>query len=99
MALFRKSISQYSASAYEILESAFGLYQSLERQHSKGGFTSLLASFAALLGPCTPSEMKLAFDRTPTKNVKSCVAKNLGTTLRSKKRLVYSQKLPTAMGC
>ena len=31
----------------EILESTFGLYKQLERQHSKGGFTSLLAGFGA----------------------------------------------------
>jgi hypothetical protein len=33
----------------EILESTFALYKQLERQHSKGGFTSLLAGFGALL--------------------------------------------------
>ena len=37
----------------EILESAFGMYKSLEGQHSKGGFTSLLASFGALLQDCS----------------------------------------------
>ena len=31
----------------EILESSFGLYKQLERQHSKGGFTTLLAAFLA----------------------------------------------------
>ena len=31
----------------EILESSFGLYKALEGQHSKGGFTSLLAAFPA----------------------------------------------------
>jgi hypothetical protein len=37
----------------EILESCFGLFKQLERQHSKGGFTSLLAAFGALLKPAT----------------------------------------------
>jgi hypothetical protein len=32
----------------EILESIFGLYKQLERQHSKSGFTSLLACLPAL---------------------------------------------------
>jgi len=31
----------------EILESCFGLFKQLERQHSQGGFTSLLAAFGA----------------------------------------------------
>lgn len=33
----------------EILESSFGLFKQLERQHSKGGFTSLLAAYGCLL--------------------------------------------------
>lgn len=37
----------------EILESCFGLFKQLERQHSKGGFPSLLAAFGALLKPAT----------------------------------------------
>lgn len=82
----------------EILESAFGLYKALEGQHSKGGFTSLIAGFASLLGPCTPGEVKEAFDRTLTKNVKSWTTKNLGTTLGSKKNLVYSKTLAKASG-
>lgn len=40
----------------EILESTFGRYKVLERQHSKGGFTSLLAAFPTLLCPCTPEK-------------------------------------------
>ena len=41
----------------EILESSFGLFKQLERQHSKGGFTSLLAAFGAMLKPSTPESI------------------------------------------
>jgi hypothetical protein len=45
----------------EILESSFALYKQLERQHSKSGFTSLIATFGALLRPATPATICSAF--------------------------------------
>ena len=57
----------------EILESCFGLYKQLERQHSKSGFTSLLACLSAcrpaLLKPTTAETVKTAFTRTSTTDV------------------------------
>ena len=75
----------------EILESSFGLYKQLERQHSKGGFTSLLASFGALLKPQTPETIYRAFSMVSVQNVKQWVEKNLGTTLTSKRRATYNE--------
>jgi len=80
----------------EILESAFGLYKALEGQHSKGGFTSLLASFGALLQPCSPEEVRDSFRRTSVKDVKHWVSTNLGTTLASKKQFAYRKTLDFA---
>lgn len=79
----------------EILESAFGLYKSLEGQHSKGGFTSLLASFGALLKDCTPEKVRESFRRTQVKDVKHWVKSKLGPTLTSKKLSAYRRKLAT----
>ena len=73
----------------EILESSFGLYKQLERQHSRGGFTSLLAAYAALLRPATPASVKEAFRRVSTKDVKQWVADHFGPTLTSKRRAAY----------
>jgi hypothetical protein len=75
----------------EILESCFSLYKQLERQHSKGGFTSLLASFGALLRPVTPDEVRKAFARVSNKDVKVWVQKHLGKTLNSRRRLSYHE--------
>jgi len=73
----------------EILESTFSLYKQLERQHSKGGFTSLLAGFAALLRTSTPESIKQAFAATTHNDVKRWVKDNLGDTLTTKRRLTY----------
>ena len=75
----------------EVLESLFGRYKQLEGQHSQGGFTSLLASFATLLKPITPTEIEMAFAEVSTKKMKEWVKKQLGDTLQSKKNLAYAE--------
>ena len=75
----------------EILESAFGLYKKLERQHSKGGFTSLLAAFGALLNPATPESIRRDFARVSVTQMRTWVATNLKTTLGSKRNSAYHE--------
>jgi hypothetical protein len=75
----------------EILESSFSLYKQLERQHSKGGFTGLLTTFAALLKPTSPEAVRKALAEVSTKDVKAWVAKHLGTTLTSRRRAVETE--------
>jgi hypothetical protein len=80
----------------EILESAFGLYKTLEGQHSKGGFTSLIASFGALLRSCQPAEVRASFRRTSVASTKQWVAAKPGKTLASKKLSAYRKTLAPA---
>ena len=76
----------------EILESTFALYKQLERQHSKGGFTSLLAGFAALLKPATDASIRQAFAKVSVKRRPRMDPRtNLGTTLTSKRLALYSE--------
>lgn len=82
----------------EILESAFGLYKASERQHSKGGFTSLLASFGALLKTCSPTEVRESFRRTSVNDVKEWVSTNLGKTMASKKISAYRKTINPVPG-
>ena len=82
----------------EILESAFGLYKALEGQHSKSGFTSLLASFGALLKKCSPDEVRQGMRRTPVKELQEWVSTNLGKTLTSKKLSAYRKTLDSVTG-
>lgn len=73
----------------EILESSFGLFKQLERQHSKGGFTSLLAAYGCLLQASTPESIRNDFARVPIKTVKAWVTANLGKTLACKRQAAY----------
>jgi len=75
----------------EILESTFALYKQLERQHSKGGFTTLLAGFGALLKQATAQSIRQAFSAVSVKDVQQWSRENLGTTLTSKRLAVYQE--------
>lgn len=75
----------------EILESSFSLYKQLERQHSKGGFTSLLAGFGALLKTATEKTIQRAFATVSIKDVRQWIDENLGETLNSKRLATYKE--------
>jgi hypothetical protein len=63
----------------------------LERQHSKGRFTSLLAAFGALLKPATPASIRRDFARVSVKQMRTWVIQNLKTTLASKRQTAYAE--------
>ena len=75
----------------EILESTFGLYKQLERQHSKSGFTSLLACLPALLNPTTPDRVSDAFQRVSAKDVKTWVKKHFASTVSSRRQAAHAE--------
>ena len=75
----------------EILESTFGLYKQLERQHSRGGFTSLLASFDSLLRPTTPDSIRQAFSRVSVKATRDGIKTHIAETLHSKRQTAYRE--------
>jgi hypothetical protein len=75
----------------EILESTFGLYKQLERQHSKSGFTSLLACLPALLKPTTPANVMMAFARTSAKDVTTWTKTHFPSTVASRRYAAYAE--------
>ena len=75
----------------EILESSFSLFKQLERQHSKSGFTSLLATFAALLKPATPQSVKTAIGKISNADVKEWTKKHLGHPVPAKRQRAYAE--------
>jgi len=75
----------------EILESAFGRYKQLEGQHSKSGFTGLLACFPALLKPTTAAGVREAFRRVSAKDVNKWVKKHFSSTVTSRRNAAYAE--------
>jgi hypothetical protein len=75
----------------EILESSFGLFKRLERQHSKGGFTSLLAAYGRLFHESTPETIRRDFAQVKVKALRAWVDQKLGKTLTAKRQIAYRE--------
>jgi len=75
----------------ENLESLFGQYKRLEGQHSKGGFTSLIAAMPMLLTHWTPDKVRASLSAVPVHAMKDWVTENLGTSLPSKRATAYKE--------
>jgi hypothetical protein len=74
----------------EVLESCFGRFKTLEREQSKGGFTSLLLGFGMSFATATIESVSDAMHRVPTAKVWEWCAENLGQTLFSKRREAFA---------
>jgi hypothetical protein len=74
----------------EALESCFGRFKQLEKQQSRGGFTSLVLGFGALLAETTTTAIAHAMRQSPTKAVFEWCAEHLGTTLFSRRRQAFA---------
>jgi len=78
----------------EPIESSFGLFKRLEGQHSKGGFTSLVAAMPIMLTDCTVELVRKNLLAVSTKQMKAWVKENLGTTLTAKRAIAYREFSP-----
>lgn len=92
----RSSASRLSAGqrlplSTEVLESSFGLFKRLERQHHKGGFTSLLAAYGSLLRPSTPASIREDFALVSVQSARDWISRTLGSTLTSRRHVAYRE--------
>ena len=74
----------------EVLESCFGKMKVLEKQQSRGGFTTLLVSFGAMLTDITRQTVNAAMKHTKTQDVYQWCKEHLGTTVFGKRRLAFA---------
>ena len=74
----------------EVLESSFGKFKFLEGEQAKGGFTSSILTYAALLGGTTADTVEQALQSVQTKHVKAWCQQHLGQTLQSKRKRLRS---------
>lgn len=75
----------------EVLESCFGKMKQLEKQQARGGFTSLLVSFGALLAETTTQAVNAALKHSGTKTVYEWCKKHLGTTLFAQRKIAFTE--------
>jgi hypothetical protein len=72
-----------------VLESCFGKFKVLEKEHARGGFTGLVLALGALLAEATKETIVEAFAASHTQDVWDWCHENLGTTLFAKRKLAF----------
>lgn len=80
----------------EVLESSFGKMKALEKQQSRGGFTSLLLAFGALLTDAKTEVVANAMNHSGADDVNQWCRDNLGTTLFGKHKLAFAKSATKA---
>jgi hypothetical protein len=75
----------------EVLESCFGRMKELEKQQARGGFTSLLVSFGAMLAKTTSEFINAAFEHSGTKDIFEWCKEHLGITLFGQRKIAFAQ--------
>jgi hypothetical protein len=74
----------------EVLESCFGRFKQLEKQQSRGGFTSLILGFGAFLADTTTEAVAEAMRQSPTRTIFDWCAEHLGTTLFGQRKQAFA---------
>ena len=82
----------------EILESLFGRFKQLEGQHSKGGFTGLLACLPTLCCPIDPERIRRRLQEVSTPELTEWVRTVLGSTLNARRTAAYKECVAMANG-
>ena len=75
----------------EILESLFGRFKQLERQHSKGGFTRLIAALPTLCMRASSETVRRGFGRVDSPAVRKWISDTLGSTLTARRNAAYQE--------
>jgi hypothetical protein len=76
----------------EVLESCFGKLKQLEKQQARGGFTSLVVSFGALLAETTTTVVNAALKHSGTQKVMAWCKQHLGTTLFAQRKIAFAER-------
>lgn len=82
----------------QVLESCLGTLKTLQKEHNRSGFTSLVLGLGALLGRLTKEVVHKALASTPIKAVRRWCQQNIGQSLQRKRAQVYRLANVTDLG-
>ncbi len=75
----------------EIIESVFGKLKQIERAQAKQGFTGLILSAAAMVGPTTASVVQTAMETVSVKAVQCWCRDVLGISVQAQRQMLFAQ--------
>jgi hypothetical protein len=74
----------------EVIESVFGKLKMLEKEQDGSGFTGLILGIPAFVSTLTLEVVKEAIETVPTKKVHEWYKENIGQSLQSKRKEIFS---------
>ncbi len=78
----------------EVIESVFGKVKQIEGPQAKGGFTGLVLSAAALVGPTTLDVMRQAVETVSTTMVRDWCQETIGPSVQSQRKALFAHASP-----
>jgi hypothetical protein len=75
----------------EPIESLFGLYKRREGQHSRSGFTGMVATIPTLLKTWSPQEVRASLQQTKNKDVRDWTKNTIGQTVAGRRANAYKE--------
>lgn len=94
----RLRVGERFPASTEVLESCFGRFKQLEKQQARGGFTTLLLGFGAMIAEATTTVIAEAMQRSRTKHVFAWCKEHLGTTMFGQRKLAFAAASATEPG-
>lgn len=76
----------------EVLESCFGKMKQMQKQQARGGFTSMLVSFGALLAETTTKVVNAALQQSGTQKVLTWCKQHLATTVFAQRKIAFAER-------
>ena len=76
----------------EVLESCFGKLKQLQKQQARGGFTSLVVSFGAILAETTTNVVNAALQHSSTQKVLAWCKQHLGITVFAQRKIAFAER-------
>jgi hypothetical protein len=75
----------------EPIESLFGLYKRREGQHSRSGFSGMVATIPTLLKTWSPQEVRASLLQTKNSDVRDWTSKHIGQTVAGRRANAYKE--------
>ena len=74
----------------EVIESVFGKFKYMQREHEKGSLTGMVLAIPAMVSQTTPEVVLRALEAVPVENVRTWMKETFGKSARVKRKEAFS---------
>jgi len=74
----------------EVIESVFGKFKYMQREHEKGSLTAMVLAIPAMVSQTTQDVVLRALEAVPTQNVRDWIKETFGKSARTQRKEAFS---------